>query len=80
MKRELLEKDVLDILESYFQGSSQQALKESYGVSEKVLYNILYRKTYREISDKFINKHYGLEEAYFAALDVRRLNGLRRTK
>lgn len=78
MKRSLSYDEVIQTLTGYFSGSSQASLATSMNISEKAIYNILYQKTYREHSQKFITKNFSSQEDYHKFLEHRRKKGLGR--
>lgn len=78
MLKSLTEEEVCSIINLYFTGMSQKELKSSFCVSEKAIYNILYRKTYQNATLKYIIDNFGNLEEYALALEERKQRGRKR--
>lgn len=50
--KNLTEEEVYDIVDRYFEGSTQQSLADEYEVSLKEIYNIVYGKIYKQYDVK----------------------------
>jgi hypothetical protein len=80
MKRELLCKDITNIILDYLSGSSQSTLSDSYGLTDKAIYNILQLRTYVECSKELITDRFGGSTNYFIKLAERKTSWMGRTK
>lgn len=75
MLKSLTQEEVCSIINLYFIGMSQRELKSSFCVSEKAIYNILYRKTYQNATLKYIMSNFDNLEKYTLALEERKQQG-----
>jgi hypothetical protein len=71
--------EAVSLLEDYFLGTTQSALSDRYGISEKAVYNILYLITYKECTREYVYTHGGTS-SYLIELAKRKQRGLGRVK